>query len=107
MWPSTPHPRHSLAQQHTTGISNKIRGPPPTHTDPSTSNGHPNQSSVFGTPNLEPQTSPASSIITTKPQTKTQGGVALNVPTPLILEEIVNVLGQSPFGHLGARMSKR
>jgi len=40
------------------------------------------------TPNLEPQTSPASSIITTKPQTETQGHVALNITTLLSLEEI-------------------
>ena len=38
------------------------------------------------TPNLEPQTSPASPIITTEPQTETQGHV--NVPAPSFLEEI-------------------
>ena len=43
---------------------------------------------MFDTPNIEPQTSPASSIITTEPQTETQGHVALNVPTPSFLEEI-------------------
>jgi hypothetical protein len=39
-------------------------------------------------PDLEPQTSPASSTITTEPQTETQGHVALNVPTPSFLKEI-------------------
>jgi hypothetical protein len=86
----TSQPRSATHYRHP--ITNiLIRGPPPTHTDPSTtSNGHPNinQSSVFDTPNLEPQTSPDSSIITTKPQTETQGHVALNVPTPSSLEEI-------------------
>jgi len=89
---TTPTPQPRSATHHRHPISNNlIRGPPPTHTDPSTtSNGHPNvnQSSVFDTPNLEPQTSPASSIITTEPQTETQGNVALNVPTPSSLEEI-------------------
>ena len=52
--PSTQHPHHSHAQQHTRHsiTNNLIRGPPPTNTDPSTSNGHPNQSSVFDTPNI-------------------------------------------------------
>jgi len=89
---TTPTPQSRSATHHRHPITNNlIRGPPPTHTDPSTtSNGHPNinQSSVFETPNLEPQTSPASSIITTEPQTETQGHVALNVPTPSSLEEI-------------------
>jgi hypothetical protein len=85
----TPQPRSATHHRHPI-TNNLIRGPPPTHTDPSTSNGHPNvnQSSVFDTTNLKPQTSPASSIITTEPQTETQGHVALNVPTPSFLEEI-------------------
>jgi hypothetical protein len=44
--------------------------------------------SSLDTPNLEPQTSPASSKITTEPQTETQGHVALNIPTPSFSEEI-------------------
>ena len=85
---TTPAPQPRSATHHRHPITNNlIRGPPPLHTDPSTSNGHPNQSSVFDTPNIEPQTSPASSIITTGLQTETQGHVALNVPTPF-LEEI-------------------
>jgi hypothetical protein len=80
---TTPPPQSHSATHHRHPITNNlIRGPPPTHTDPSTGNGHSNQSSVFDTPNLKPQTSPASSIITTKPQTEIQGHVALNVPTP-------------------------
>ena len=60
---TTPAPQPRSATHHRHPITNNlIRGPPPLHTDPSTSNGHPNQSSVFDTPNLEPQTSPASSI---------------------------------------------
>jgi len=38
------------------------------------------------TPNLEPQTSPASSLITTEPQTEIQGHA--NVPTSSFLDEI-------------------
>jgi hypothetical protein len=84
---TTPAPQPRSATHHRHPITNNlIRGPPPTHTDPSTSNGHPNQSSVFDTPNLEPQTFPASSIITTEPLTDTQGHD--NVPTPLFIEEI-------------------
>jgi hypothetical protein len=81
---TTPAPQPRSATHHKHPITNNvIRGPPPTHTDPSTSNGHPNQSSVFDTPNLEPQTSPASSITTTEPRTESQGHV--NVPTPSFL----------------------
>jgi len=75
-----PQPRSATHHRHPT-TNNLIRGPSPIHTDPSTCNGHPNHSSVFDIPNLEPQTSPASSIIATEPQTETQGHVALNVPT--------------------------
>ena len=85
---TTPPPQPRSATHHRHPITNKLfRGPLPTHTDPSTSNGHPNQSSVFDTPNIKPQTSPAFSIITTEPQTET-GHVALNVPTPSFLEDI-------------------
>jgi len=84
---TTPPPQPRSVTHHRHPITNNlIRGPPPTHTDPSTSNGHPNRSSIFDTPNLEPQTSPASSIITTEPRTETQGHV--NIPTPPYLEEI-------------------
>jgi hypothetical protein len=84
---TTPAPQPRSATHHRHPITNNfIRGPPPTHTDPPTNNGHPNQSSVFDTPNLKPQTSPASSITTTEPRTETQGHV--NVPTPSFLEEI-------------------
>jgi len=84
---TTPPPQPRSATHHRHPITNNlIRGPPPTHTDPSTRNGHPNQSSTFNTTNLEPQTSPASSIITTEPRTEAQGHV--NVPTPSFLEEI-------------------
>jgi len=86
---TTPAPQPRSATHHRHPITNNfIRGPPPTHTDPSTCNGHPNRSSVFDTPNLKPQTSPASSIITTKAQTETQGHAALNVPTLSFLKEI-------------------
>jgi len=81
-----PQPRSAIHYRHPI-TNNLIRGPPPTHTDPSTSNGHSNHSSVFDTSNLESQTSPASKI-TTEPQTESQGHVALNVPTPSFLEEI-------------------
>jgi hypothetical protein len=84
---TTPPPQPRSATHHRHPITNNLtRGPPPTHTDPSTSNGHPNQSSVFDTPNLKPLTSSASSIITTEPRTETQGHV--NVPTPSFLEVI-------------------
>ena len=44
---TTPAPQPRSATHHRHPITNNvIRGPPPTHTDPSTSNGHPNQSSV-------------------------------------------------------------
>jgi len=86
---TTPAPQPHSATHHRHPITNNlIRSPPPTHKDPSTSNGHPNQSSVFDTPNLEPRTSPAPYIITTEPRTDTQGHVALNVPTPSFSEEI-------------------
>jgi len=81
---TTPPPQPRSATHHRHPITNNlIKGPPPTHTDPSTSNGHPNRSSVFDTPNLEPQTSPASSNITTEPRTEIQGHA--NVPTPTYL----------------------
>ena len=94
---TTPAPQPRLATHYRHPITNNlIRGPPPTHTDPTTSNGHPNQSPVFDTPNLEPQTSPASPIITAKPQTETQGHAALNVPTPSsFLEEITSQCTES------------
>jgi hypothetical protein len=86
---TTPAPQLRSATHHRHPITNNfIRGPPPTHTAPSTSNGHPNRPSVFDTPNSELQTSPTSFIITTEPQTETQGHVALNVSTPSLLEEI-------------------
>ena len=85
--PSTQHPHHSHAQQHTIGtplqtteleahhlytqIHQQVMDTP---TNP-----------LFLTSNLEPQTSPASSITTTEPQTETQGHV--NVPTPSFLEK--------------------
>jgi hypothetical protein len=75
--PPPPQPRSATHYRHPI-TNNLIRGPPPTHTDLSPSNGYPNQSSVFDTPSLELQTSPASSI-TTEPQTETQGHI--NVPT--------------------------
>jgi hypothetical protein len=43
---------------------------------------------LFLTHPFRAQRSPASSIITTEPQTETEGHVALNVPTPSFLEEI-------------------
>ena len=80
---TTPAPQPRSATHYRHPITNNfIRGPAPTPTDPSTNNGHPNQSSAFDIPNLEPQTSPASSTITTEPQTETKGHVAFNVPTP-------------------------
>jgi len=64
---TTPASQPRSATHHRRPTTNNlIKGPPPLHTDPSTNNGHPNQSSVFDTPNLKPQTSPASSIITTE-----------------------------------------
>jgi len=87
-----PQPRSATHHRHPITI-NSIRGPPPTHTDPSASNGHSNESSVFDTPNLEPKTSPASSIFTTEPQTETQGHV--NIPTPSYLEEITPQCAES------------
>ena len=96
-----PQPRSATHHRHP--ITNKlIGGPPPTHTDPSTSNGHPHQSSIFNIPNLKPQTSPASPIITAKPETRTQGNIALNVPTPSLLEEITPQCAES-----NARFRKR
>jgi len=67
--PPPPQPRSATHHRHPI-TNNIIRGPPPLHTGPPTNNGHPYQSSVLDTPNLEPQTSPASSIITTKPRTE-------------------------------------
>ena len=84
---TTPPPQPRSATHHRHPFTNNlIRGTPPLHTDPPTNNGHPNHSSIFYTPNLEPQTSPASSIITTGPRTEIQGHA--NVPTPSSLDEI-------------------
>jgi len=84
---TTPKPQPRSATHHRHPITNNlIRGPPPLHTDPHTNNGHPNQSSVLDTPNLEPQTSPASSIITTEPRTEIKGHA--KVPTPSFLDKI-------------------
>ena len=48
---TTPAPQPRSATHHRHPITNNlIKGPPPTHTDQSTSKGHPNQSSVFDTP---------------------------------------------------------
>jgi hypothetical protein len=47
----SPHPRSAAHHRHPI-TNNFIRGPPPTHTDPSTSNGHLNQSYGFDTPNI-------------------------------------------------------
>jgi len=85
---TTPPPQPRSATHHRHPITNNlIRGPPPTHTDPSTSNGHPNQSSVFDThTKLRAANIPCLLYTTTEPQTETQGHV--NVPTPSFLEEI-------------------
>ena len=61
-----PQPRSVTCYKHPI-TNNFIRGPPPTNTNPSaTSIGLPNRSSVFDTPNLEPQTPTVSFLRVTR-----------------------------------------
>ena len=91
--PSTQHPHHSHAQQHTTGTPLQI-----TKSEAHHLNTQIHQLQVLDTQTLtnplilthqiRAVNIPWPPIITTEPQTETQGHVALNVPTPSSLEEI-------------------
>jgi hypothetical protein len=105
--PSTQHPHHSHAQQHTTGTPLQI-----TKSEAHHLNTQIHQLQVLDTQTLtnplilthqiRAVNIPWPPIITTEPQTETQGHVALNVPTPSSLEEMY-----PQYTEINARPRKR